>query len=311
MDKRYFIITIDTEGDNLWRQGNYDITTENARFLPRFQELCEKFGFIPTWLTNYEMIQDDFFIDYFKQKAHDGLCEIGMHLHAWNSPPDYDLKESSDKGHPYLIQYPDEIMFEKAEYLTKIIEERIGIRPTSHRAGRWVMDKRYFSILSQLGYVVDSSVTPHINWKKAIRDDHAVDYSCEKEYTHYVDDNLLEVPVTIRMLHPFHCFDKGLSLIGRLRTLKKFIRGTSCWLRPMPNTYKDLLSTYKKVAKERTDVIVFMMHSSELMPGGSPYFKSDEDIEELYNFLNTFFALVSERYMGITLTNYARKDAKH
>ncbi|WP_395754844.1 hypothetical protein [Edwardsiella ictaluri] len=49
-----FIITIDTEGDNLWQ--NHDrITTENARYLPRFQLLCEKYGFKPVYLTNYEM----------------------------------------------------------------------------------------------------------------------------------------------------------------------------------------------------------------------------------------------------------------
>lgn len=40
MTKPAFLITIDTEGDNLWQ--NHDrITTENTRFLPRFQALCE------------------------------------------------------------------------------------------------------------------------------------------------------------------------------------------------------------------------------------------------------------------------------
>ena len=31
-----FLITIDTEGDNIWRRPNR-ITTENTLFLPRFQ----------------------------------------------------------------------------------------------------------------------------------------------------------------------------------------------------------------------------------------------------------------------------------
>lgn len=40
MTKPAFLITIDTEGDNLWQ--NHDrIATENTRFLPRFQALCE------------------------------------------------------------------------------------------------------------------------------------------------------------------------------------------------------------------------------------------------------------------------------
>ena len=40
-----FVVTIDTEGDDQWswRHGR-PITTHNARFLPRFQSLCERFG---------------------------------------------------------------------------------------------------------------------------------------------------------------------------------------------------------------------------------------------------------------------------
>src|SRR5512144_2975448 len=46
-----FLITIDTEGDNLWSRPR-EITTGNARYLPRFQALCEKYGLKPTYLTN-------------------------------------------------------------------------------------------------------------------------------------------------------------------------------------------------------------------------------------------------------------------
>ena len=63
-----FLISIDTEGDNLWKWQVGDIvTTENAKYLPRFQSLCEKYGFKPTYLTNYEMAMDSFFIEYFKE----------------------------------------------------------------------------------------------------------------------------------------------------------------------------------------------------------------------------------------------------
>ena len=45
---KYFIITVDTEGDNLW---NYklgdEVSTKNADYIPRFQRLCEKYGFKP------------------------------------------------------------------------------------------------------------------------------------------------------------------------------------------------------------------------------------------------------------------------
>lgn len=63
MNKPAFIITIDTEGDNLW-QNHRVIKTENARYLARFQALCERFGFKPVWLTNYEMAIEPVFIEF-------------------------------------------------------------------------------------------------------------------------------------------------------------------------------------------------------------------------------------------------------
>lgn len=66
MKKPAFIITIDTEGDNLW-QNHRMIKTENARYLARFQALCERFGFKPVWLTNYEMAVEPVFIEFAKE----------------------------------------------------------------------------------------------------------------------------------------------------------------------------------------------------------------------------------------------------
>jgi hypothetical protein len=49
-----FLVTIDTEGDDLWSRPR-EIGTRNAAFLPRFQALCEEHGLKPTWLVNHEM----------------------------------------------------------------------------------------------------------------------------------------------------------------------------------------------------------------------------------------------------------------
>ena len=60
---KYFIITVDTEGDNLWAYKEGDpITTNNAEYACRFQDLCNKYVFKPVWLTNYEMACNDKFM---------------------------------------------------------------------------------------------------------------------------------------------------------------------------------------------------------------------------------------------------------
>ena len=92
MNKPAFLITIDTEGDNLWRNRR-TITTRNTLFLPRFQALCEKYGFKPTWLTNYEMASDPAYVEFARDVIARGQGEVGMHLHAWNSPPEAPLTD--------------------------------------------------------------------------------------------------------------------------------------------------------------------------------------------------------------------------
>ena len=126
---KYFIITIDTEGDSLWNDGDSIPTTNNARFIPRFQVLCEKYNFTPTWLVNYEMLMDDSFVNYMRDCLERGTCEVGTHLHAWNNPPEYLLKNTNSLNHPFLIQYPHEIMKSKLIKLTKLCEEKLGISP--------------------------------------------------------------------------------------------------------------------------------------------------------------------------------------
>ena len=65
-----FIITMDTEGDNLWNWHEGDeITTHNTHYLLRFQQLCEKYGFKPVWLTNYEMIMDPDYVQFIQRRT--------------------------------------------------------------------------------------------------------------------------------------------------------------------------------------------------------------------------------------------------
>ena len=85
-----FIITIDTEGDNIWRKPQ-TINTENSKYLPRFQQICEKYNLKPVYLTNWEMVNCPVFRDFARDVIKRNVAEIGMHLHAWNSPPYYDL----------------------------------------------------------------------------------------------------------------------------------------------------------------------------------------------------------------------------
>lgn len=90
-----------------------------------------------------------------------------MHLHAWNSPPEHDLTGDDWRWQPYLIEFSDEVMREKVLFMTRLLEETFQTKMLSHRAGRWAFDSRYARLLIELGYQVDCSVTPRVNWRNA------------------------------------------------------------------------------------------------------------------------------------------------
>ena len=46
-------------------------------------------------------------------------------------------------------------------------------------------------------------------------------------------------------------------------------------------------------------------HSSELMPGGSPFFPNEKSIERLYRRLESFFAFAAKNFQGMTLEEFA------
>ena len=290
-----FIITVDTEGDNGWGYHDGDVVkTENTLYIPRFQELCEKYGFKPVYLTNYEMICDDRFVDYIKPKALAGLCEIGIHVHAWNNPPLCALDRKYD-GNPYLIEYPADIMRKKFAVTYNLIKERIGIAPVTHRAGRWVMNDEYFRILEEFKIQVDCSFTPGISWATTPGATVAggSDYSREKNGVKKIG-KVLEVPVTVMNLR------QGDGTLKR--KIKYLIKGHQIWLRPAASSLNDMKRVINN--SKAYDYVEFMIHSSELMPGGSPYFINQADIDQLYYDMENLFIYAKKKYSGKTLKQY-------
>lgn len=315
--KPSFLITIDTEGDNLWSRSR-TVTTNNASYLPRFQELCEKYGLKPTYLTNYEMANSTTFQKLGKDIIRRGVGEIGMHLHAWDMPPSYELTEDDSRFHPYLIEYPEKIMRQKVSLMTDLLENTFGVKMLSHRAGRWSFDERYAKQLIEHGYKVDCSVTPHVSWKShlgAPDKDGGTDYTNFPETAYFIDpldisrpghSTLLEIPVSIMNTSSPVNTALSRSLLGNISLVSRISKHLSpkIWLRPNGTNLNQMLEYLKYALNTKRDYVEFMLHSSEFMPGGSQNFKSESAIEQLYHCLESLFAEASVHFAGCTLSQY-------
>lgn len=305
---KHFIITIDTEGDNLWKwKPGQEVTTKNVQYLKRFQELCAQYGFKPVWLSNWEMISDPLFVGFINRNVEAGSCELGMHLHAWNNPPFYELPRDERSGAPYLIEYPREIMEAKIAAITEKMKEQFGYVPVSHRAGRWAMNDTYFELLYQYGYRIDCSYTPGISWRDSLGQTPGFagpDYrKASRDIQKY--KGIVEVPVTVEYTHRMF-LDKNKSWKSNVKTALFGMAGQNIWLRPGRDNMKDMLWMIEKNRNGDGDYLMFMLHSSELMPGGSPTFKDAEAVEVLYGKLQVLFDVIKDSYEGCTLEEYVK-----
>lgn len=318
MDHPAFLITIDTEGDDIWSRP-HEITTRNASFLPRFQSLCEAYGMRPTYLVNWEMIHSPEFQELGIKAQAQGTAEIGMHLHAWNTPPIVPLCEDDYLHTPYLIEYPEALVREKVRRTTEAIETVFDRHPISHRAGRWAIDEIYARVLADAGYLVDCSVTPGVSWRAHPGDpagNGGADYSEFPSDPYFVDldaidrpgdSPLLEVPMTIQRSGWPAPVGALRWIAPRLpqgqRVMDRFFPEFS-WLRPNGRNLQAMLRILDTAVADGRSYVEFMLHSSEFMPGGSPYFPTEHSIEVLYDHMERLFDAAADRFEGMTLETY-------
>lgn len=248
-----FIITIDTEADNQWARPK-SVTTENSRYIPRFQSLCDRFGFKPTYLCTYEMVTDRLFQDTVGPYQESGKAEIGAHLHPWTSPPFGPEEPRGTNHHTFPHELSLETFERKMVVLTSAIADAFGRSPTSYRAGRYGFCESHVDVLLRLGYQVDCSVAPFMSYSHVTgmpAGQGGVDFRKARPGAYFVNGNnssdpdgphLLEVPITILFSRwPVSFCDAAQAwIVGHpMHPLTRVFRRAGywpTWLRPLKET---------------------------------------------------------------------------
>ena len=321
------ILTVDTEADNQW-DAEAELTTDNLGHVPRFQALCERFEFPPTYLCTHEVVTSAAFNQTLRRPARAGRAEIGAHLHPWSTPPFDRTWDAAGRARTYPSELPAELLQSKLRTLTTALGDRVGQAPTSYRAGRWGFSTAQVALLGILGYLVDCSVTPLVSWEKdrglkAGGPDFTkaplVPYLLSKrDICRAGSSELLEVPVTVvhtsramRRSRRLRRWFRGHRRSWPARAADRFFRLAPQWFRPYPEmSAARLIAVYETASAAGVPAVEMMLHSSELMPSGSPYNRTPGAVDDLFRRLETTFThLASRGVEGMTLTDFARFHA--
>ncbi len=287
------IITIDTEEDNWGVFSTSGHTLENIAKIPALQEMFDTYDVKPTYLITYPVATDAGSIYILREIEKAGKCEIGMHCHPWNTPPfDEDLNESNSM----LCNLPHELQYKKMSHLTDTITRNFGARPVSFRSGRWGFDEQVARNLCRLGYKIDTSVTPFVDWTNYCGPDFSqiqpwpFMFPSPDECGVASAGSLLEIPASIGYLQGnwalrnmiFNTLKrKPLSRLGFIGLTDRLHLNNKVYLTPELYEGEQLIKLARRFMKDGHKLINMFFHSTTLKAGLTNFDKVGND-EKLF-----------------------------
>jgi len=315
------LVTIDTEADDQWTR-RPETSTENVRRLPHLQETFDRHGVRPTYLVSYAVACDPRAVDILGRFSEQGKCEIGAHLHPWNTPPDFRIQGEAWESHPFLYQYPPDVQRRKFETLHTKLTDVFGLEPKSYRAGRYGLDPHGVGLLREFRYRVDSSVTPTILWSDYIepgapapdfrRAPLGVYELSEEDVCVPGHSGVLEVPVSVgytrRMPRVVLDWLKRRSVKNpAVRAFAAAFRVRKRWFRPRIDvSINEVESAARWLLDRGVGFLNMMFHSSELVPN-SQWCATENEVEAFLERIEEMLRL-AERLgceRGTTVSEFA------
>jgi hypothetical protein len=315
-----YSITIDTEEEWDWGRGwpVADLSVTNVLRLPRFQDLCARYGAATTYFTNLAVLEDDPAREVLLDLAGRERVEIGLHIHPWNTPP-LDPAEPVTARQTFLHNLaPDVIAAKLGSVYTAFAKH--GLRPTSFRGGRYSSGGAVHEFLRARGFLADASVVPYTTWD----DDGAPDYRDRDLSPRRLPSRspgeapLWEVPLTLAFSRrPYALWHRCYELVQRTWLRRLRLIGLAerlgvvrqVWLNFEDSLGGNVLAFLEKLRRRALPCICFTVHSSSLVAGPGPYTRTEADEGRMLSRVEEVLKTLSAwpEFRPATVTEVARQ----
>jgi hypothetical protein len=292
-----FIVTVDTEEEFDWTQP-LDRTSHGLRHVPllaKFQQFCEGFGVSPVYLVDYPIATCPAAAEAIGDALQSGKAEVGVQLHPWVSPP---FDEELNEYNSFAGNLPPALEREKFARLYHAICDNLGATPLAYRAGRYGVGPNTQRILKEFGLPIDTSARSHFDYSAT----GGANFRDLPLHPWWVDEErqLMELPLTTLFWGPLR--KSGRWLYPRLWRAPR-LRGALSRLNmleripmtPEGTSLKEALRGVDMAVAEQLPVIVLSFHSPSLGVGYTPYVRSEDELDGLYNWWRTVFTALMER----------------
>ncbi|MGH9387875.1 MAG: polysaccharide deacetylase family protein [Vicinamibacterales bacterium] len=293
-------LVVDTEEEFDWSapfsRDNVDVSA--IAEVGRLQTVVGRYGLKPTYAIDYPVASTPSSAARLAELAARGECHIGAHLHPWVNPP---YAEQISLRTSYACNLGVELEGEKIETLQAAIATRVGVKARSYKAGRYGFGASTAVILERLGFDVDLSVNPHMDFTG----DGGPSFRgfTTTPATFGTQRRLLEVPCTTgfigrarrigpelrraasaRWLEPF----RAVGVLARSGLLNRVM------LSPEGNTLGEMQDLTNTLLAEGLRTFSLTLHSPSLKPGCTPYVRSVQERDDLLETIDRY----CEYFMG-------------
>ena len=151
-EQHSFLLTVDFEESFDWDEPSLsDHHSRDIEGMEKLHAFCVGRGIKPVYVVTYQVLESPQAAQFLAQALQRDECEVGIHLHAWNTPP------LSDYDQTFQCDLPVAIEFEKLASPVALYRQVFDRQPLIHRAGRYGIDRCSFDNLAKLGLTIDLS----------------------------------------------------------------------------------------------------------------------------------------------------------
>ncbi|MEX2663032.1 MAG: polysaccharide deacetylase family protein [Vicinamibacterales bacterium] len=306
----HLLVGIDTEGDNQWdAEARRNQRFENIYGLSRLHELFERHGARPTYVITHPVATDPRSAEVLRGLLARGTCEIGAHHHAWETPP---CTAADVARHPYASTLPREQFDAQLDALTAAISAAMGRAPVSYRSGRFGFSADHVAALERCGYLVDSSVAPlfyesHKGGPEFVEAPLTPYFLAYDRATEAGSSGVLELPISAALNRRLpKALQYAYARAPKPYTTRRILRALRLlrmrWLRPSYSSLDDMIALARDLARWNEPVLNLLFHSSEGIVGGSPYNRTQGELDAFCDRLERFLAFATRELHAVPVT---------
>jgi hypothetical protein len=276
------------------------------------QAVFSRHGIRPTYVIDYPVATSSASVDAIKALLDTGQCDIGAHLHPWVTPP---FVEQVSGPNSFGCNLGPEIEADKIRALIDRIERSFGVTPRVFKAGRYGFGASTAAVLEDLGFHVDASVNP------------LMDFSSEAGPSFVKFDAwpfffgrcrpLLEIPCTLgytglarragSTIHPIASAPALRSarlpgLMARLRLLNKVM------LSPEGSRLDEMRALVETLCAHGLRTFSLTLHSPSIEPGCTPYVRTSADLQDFIARIDGFCRFFFGEMQGVSMSLHEFHD---